>query len=323
MRLLRLRLVIGIAGYGLTMTPQILMSDRFDEPNAELVLKIDYVQKDGSAARVFEIAAELIKSFEEIDSVLAKSIDSSLQTALIVEDLQKSSIKIFLRNVLRNVDDDALKTLDWRPLIGGFLVKGKYAVLRWCDQDVSKNNPPRITDLTNEIARLASETDVRHLPDYPPPNPSRMLQAADRFQNAKGRLGLDEKLTITLDKKDYTVDLSKTWSPSELTPEPEGPKELVNEQETYLLIHKPDMLGAAKWQFKLGKTALSASIEDPNWKADFQARRVSIYPGDVLHVKLRIEQKFTEKGELAETTHKIIRVLGVIEKSPQTGQLDF
>jgi hypothetical protein len=287
---------------------------------ADLEIKIEY-RDEGSAARVFEIAAELIRAFEDVDSVLAKSIDSSIQTALVVEDLQKSSIRILLRNLLKAADDDALKTLDWRPVVGQYLVRAKHAALRWLDQDASSENPPQIGDLTDEIASLARDTDVRHLPDYPAPNPARLVQSLDSLQSTKQRFRPGEALTITLDKTQYQVNLGRTWSPTELVRDAKGPKELVNEQELYLLLHKIDMLGGAQWTFKLGRTSIRAAIEDQPWKDDYAARRVALFPGDALHVILRIEQHYSDRGELVETKHTIVRVLGVIPKSPDSSDL--
>jgi hypothetical protein len=299
---------------------EIMFTDEPPEVDADLELKIDY-HEDGSAARAFEIAAALIRAFEDVDSVFAKSIDSSIQTALIVEDLQKSSIRIFLRNLLKAADDDALKTLDWKPLVGQYLVKAKYAALRWLDQDASSENVPRITDLTDEIALLARESDVRHLPDYPLPNAARLIQSLESIQAVKRKFQPGEGLTITLGKEDYKVKLEQDWSPTELVKDAAGPKELVNEQELYLLLHKIDMLGGTQWAFKFGKASIRASIEDTEWKAEYNSRRIALLPGDALHVILRIEQHYSQRGELIETKHSIKKVLGVIPKSPPNGEL--
>lgn len=287
---------------------------------SDLELQIIY-REEGSAARVFEIAADLIHALEDVDSVLAKSVDSSIQTSMIIEDLQKSSIRILLKNLLKAANDDALKNLDWKPLVGQYLVKAKYAVLRWLDQDASVDHPPHIVDLTNEIARLARDTDVRHLPDYPPPNPTRLVQSLEGLQSVKRRFREGERLTITLGKEDYHVHLEADWSPLELVKDATGPKELVNEQELYLLVHKIDLLGGSQWTFKLGKASIRAAIADANWKKDYAARKVSLLPGDALHVILRVEQKYSERGELTETKHSITRVIAVIPQSGDTGEL--
>lgn len=98
------------------------MADELDTPATDIVLKIDFLE-GGSAARPFLIAADLIRALGNIDEALIKSVDSAIETALIVEDLQKSCIKVFLKNVLKHADDDALKILDWKPLVGQYLPK--------------------------------------------------------------------------------------------------------------------------------------------------------------------------------------------------------
>ncbi|MFT6090781.1 hypothetical protein [Sulfitobacter sp.] len=294
-------------------------SDDEPIPETELVLKIDYSENSGSAARVFEIAADLIHSLEEMDRVFTQSIHIGLETALVVEDLQKSSLKIFLRNVLRGLPDEALKDGDVKKLIGHYLFKAKYAAIRWLDEPENDHRP--ISDLTEEIAVLARETDMLHLPDYPAPNPARLAQPLDRFQEAKRRFATDENLTITLGRDEYKVDLGSDWLPSETVSELDEIKELVNEQDIYLIIGKPDFIGNAKWAFRHGKRSLSLRIEDEDWLINFRSGKYPIKPGDALRVRLRSEHKYDEKGNLTSTTETIVKVLDVIEGSGETGDL--
>jgi hypothetical protein len=81
------------------------------------------------------------------------------------------------------------------------------------------------------------------------------------------------------------------------------------------------MLGGTQWAFKFGKASIRASIEDTEWKAEYNSRRIALLPGDALHVILRIEQHYSQRGELIETKHSIKKVLGVIPKSPPNGEL--
>ncbi len=55
-----------------------------DEPvstDADIELKIDFIEDEGSPARVFEIAAQIIRSFEDLDRALITSVDSTISTA--------------------------------------------------------------------------------------------------------------------------------------------------------------------------------------------------------------------------------------------------
>ena len=287
----------------------VTFSESFDEPDSDIVLKIDFKEGDGSAARPFQIAADLIRALEELDATLAKSIDSRIETTLIVEDLQKSSVKVFLRNVLKRLDDDGLKSLDWKPMVGQYLVKAKYAAIRWLDED-----QPRLQDLTDEVARLAQETDIHHLHAPAPPNPTRLVQALDKMQSVKRAFREGEGLTITLGADQYKVDIGSDWVPSEVAEIAPGDMELVADQQTILVVRKPDMLGNTAWQFRLGKKNLTLQITDEDWLAQYHRREVPTLPGDALQVNLRTVSKFSDAGELVESRQTITKVIRLIQK---------
>lgn len=298
------------------MAMAVEFSDRQPTVDADIVLKINYDPMIGSAARAFEIAAQLIHSLEDMDRVLAQTIHIDLETALIVEDLEKSSLRIFLRNVLRGIPDDALKDLNVKQLIGHYLVKAKYAAIRWLDEP--ENSRRSITDLTEEVARIAKETDVRHLPDYPPPNPARFAQPLDKFQEVKKQLNANESLTITLDRSEYTVNLESDWLPSESLADDASEKELMNESDLFLIIGKPDFIGNAKWSFKHGKRSISLRVDDEDWLSDFRAGAYPIRPGDALRVRVRYTHKYDGKGNLLSSDETIIKVFEIIEGAGTT-----
>lgn len=300
------------------MSPtEIALSDDFLPPKSDIILKIDFDPRSDNAAHVFELAADLIRSLQAVDDVLIQSIDSKIETTMILEDLQKSSLKIFLRNVLNTLDDEALRELDWKKQVGQFLVKGKYAALRYLDGEAPKNGARQLSDLTDEIAKLAMESDVRHLPDYPRPNPTRFSQALDRVQEVKEKFGPNESLTITLGKDEYRVDLGKTWLPSDFIHSDEGEeRQLSNEMDMILIIKKPDFLGSAQWQFKHGKSSINATIEHKEWLERFHSGEFPLCPGDALRVRLRSDYSYNEKGDLIDTKLKIVHVFEV-EQGPK------
>jgi hypothetical protein len=291
-------------------------------PKSDIEIKIDFDESDGSAARVFDIASNIIRAFEDLDRVLVTSVDSKIRTSLILEDVEKSSLKIWLRNILRASDDQAIKELDWKPQVGKYLVRAKYAALQWLDQSIG-DDPPKIEDLTQKMRELAAETDVRHIPDYAPINPARLAQPLDAIQRTKGQFKEGEKLTITLGKEDYQVNLERRWLPSEHLPDIPIERELSNELDMVLIIRKPDFLAKSQWQFKHGKTALFSAIEDEDWMHEFHAGRQVIKPGDALRVRVRIEYSYNADGDLCDQKTTIIKVYGIIPSSaPLKGMFD-
>lgn len=245
--------------------------------------------------------------------MLITTVDSRISTALILEDVQKSSLKIFLRNLLTATDDQALKDLDWRKQVGKYLVKAKYLALEWLDQDIEAEQPAQIEDLTERIRQLAVETDVRHLPDYSPLNPTRIAQPLDALQRTKSQFREGERLLITLDKTEYKVDLRKLWLPSEHLPEAPVEQELSNDADMVLIIRKPDFLAKTQWQFRHGKSTLSATMDVPEWLHEFHQGKHPIKPGDALRVRVRFEYRYDANGDLADQRTTVIKVYGVIQ----------
>ena len=92
---------------------EVVLAEDIVPPDSDIVITISFAATSGSAAHVFDLAADLIRSLQGIDDVLVQSIDSKIETMLVLEDLQKSSVRVFLRTVLEKLDDDALKSLDW------------------------------------------------------------------------------------------------------------------------------------------------------------------------------------------------------------------
>lgn len=292
-------------------------------PKGDIEFKIDYREGDSSPARVFDIASNLIRAFEDLDRVLVSSVDSKISTRLVLEDVDKSSLKVILRNVLRATDDDALKGLDWKQQVGAYLVRAKYVALEWLDQKISEEHPPQLEDLTDRLRLLAIETDARHLPDYPPVNPARLAQPLDHIQRTKAQFRDGEKLTITLDEAEYIVDLDRRWLPSDHLPADIPSQQLSNEMDMVLIIRKPDFLAKSQWQFRHGRVSVSAVMDVPEWIREFHQGLHVIKPGDALRVRVRFDATYDANGDLADQSTTVIKVYGVISSAaPPPGLFD-
>src|SRR5579863_530025 len=99
-----------------------LTTTRPEPPAADFAFEIDFKRGEGSASRVFLAINDFIRGCERLDSELVQAIDNNIETVMVLEDIEAGSIKVWLRNALRAVEDDALKTLDWKPAVGKYLV---------------------------------------------------------------------------------------------------------------------------------------------------------------------------------------------------------
>ena len=281
-------------------------------PDADFSFKIDFQKGEGNPRRVFDAASELIDAFEFFDSILVTSIDAKMQPLLVVEDIEGGSIRVWLKNTLNRIDDEALKTLDWRPLVGRYLVKAKYILLEFCDDE---RGMPSIGDLRQALLRLAQETDVRHLPDYVPVHDKKLLTAVERIQEAKGELERRDRLTVESEGRVYEVNLAADWTP-EVRATVEGGRESTSRGEIILTIRKPDFIKDTMWQFSHGKNTVSAPILDEKWLEQFHNRQIPLAPGDALRCLAVFTYYYDEKGSLLDQKIELERVLEVLRGEP-------
>jgi hypothetical protein len=277
--------------------------------DADFSFTIDFEKGAGDPRRIFDSARSLIEGFELADAALANVVAASIQPVLVLEDIETGSLRVWLKAVLDRVPDEAIKDFEWKKAVGHYLLKAKYLILKFCDDEGAGKKG--LEQITTDLQQLARDTDVRHLPDYAPVHQGRLVAAMDQIQDAKRSLGPNDKLIVSIDDKTYDVDLNQTWEPSEIIPVA-NTTETYSEGEVILTIRKPDLLGSAMWQFRHGKSSVSAPISDEQWLQDFHNHKIPIYSGDALRAKVRFTYVYDEKGDLIESKIEVMKVLGVI-----------
>ncbi len=296
------------------MIAEITLTTRRPEPSsADFAFEIEFKRGEGSASRVFLAINDFIDGCERLDTELVSAIDAHIETVMVLEDIEAGSIKALLRNVLRSVEDDALKKLDWRPAVGKYLVKAKYAVIRWIDDNSAHRNLPA---LAKEIQTIAIETDVRHLPDYRAPSPGALLNAVRDFQRVKERLiPGDRALYIPAEGEPVEMNLSVRLNIDDIEAMAVRETMIFPIAPMILAVKKPDYLGDSKWELRHGKRTITAKIEDATWLKRFQGREVDVRPGDALKCEVRIEHLYGHDNELLSERYTIVRVLDVLADS--------
>jgi hypothetical protein len=289
--------------------------------DAEFSFTIDFQRGTGDPRRVFDAASELISGFDMFDSAVAASIDSQTKTVMVLEDVQSGSLRVLLKNVLKRVDDEALKSLEWKKALVAALVRAKYVALEFLDNEEASGSKA-VGDLLHELHDIAQETDIRHLPDYPPIHEGRLISSLDKIQDAKRILAPGDRLTIETDGKTYEVDLSKTWSPATAIEVPDT-RETRSEGEVILGIRKPDLLGEAMWQFSHGRVNLSASISDQGWLQKFHDRNIALYSGDSMRCRVAFTYVYDEDGGLLEQKTEVLEVLEIIQSGGSQSGFQF
>lgn len=287
-----------------------------ESPKADLAFYIDFKKGEGSASRVFSATSDFIKACERLDRNLVTSIDANIETVMMLEDIEAGSLKTWLRNVISATDDQSLKTLDWKSIVGNYLVSAKYCVLKWINKEDQEDKS--LLSLSRDIKALAVKTDVRHIPDYMPVEPSALMQTIKDLENVKDHFAKGDKASVIIPNKEE-IELKL---PSQLNIEA---IEVLSVRETkshlipsmICIVKKPDYLGSSMWELRHGKQNILAKIEDEKWIKEFQSRKVNVRPGDALECRVRIDVLYGYDNEIFKTKYYIEEVLQVHENQYQ------
>jgi hypothetical protein len=94
--------------------------------DADFGIHIDFKKGEPSPQRIFQAAIGMINALQRLDHALCSAVDNSIEPIMVLEEVEAGSLTIWVRNILQRTDDDALKKLDWKPLM----------VNIWCGQNM-------------------------------------------------------------------------------------------------------------------------------------------------------------------------------------------
>jgi hypothetical protein len=258
-------------------------------PQADFAIYIQFNKNAPQPQRIFQSASALITAFQHFDKVLCATIDSHIEPVMMLEEIEVGSLKIWLRNALESVDDQALKSLNWKQQVGKYLVKAKYLAIDFLNDKADMNDRERVQSFGRSLAGIASETDVKHLPDYKPPSLLDLTGSLREISNAKSPLYDSDTLSYVSEEQSVQFDMTINWTPEKFD------EFLTKETIRYepapmiLAVKKPDYLGNSQWELRHGKIAIKAKIEDEAWLMRFQNREVDVRPQDSLRCMVRQE----------------------------------
>ena len=294
---------------------------RPEPPRSDFAFFIDFKKSEGSASRIFSATNEFIKACERLDRDLLTSIDANIEPIMVLEDVQAGSLKVYLRNVLSAIDDQALKDVDWKAAVGKYLVRAKYVVLRWLNNDDGSQN---LLELRREIRDLAAETDVRNIPDYTPINSAALIRAAKDFDHVKDYLiAGDAASMIVSDDEQAEFNVSSRIDIETIEDLAIRETQIHTVPTLVLIVKKPDYLGASMWEFRYGSRTISAKIEDEDWLSRFQNRDVDVRPSDALRCAARIEVSYGHDNELLAEKYFVSHVLDVVENQYRQDEIEI
>jgi len=282
-------------------------------------IEVDFTPGTGQPSRVFRTMSALIDSVQTLDQHLSATVSTKIQTTLVLEEVKVGSIRARLKNMIEGLPDEALKQGELKKVIGHYLHKAKHKILDWCSKRNDIKDRAEIKQLEGEIVELAKETDVKVVPAYAPIATAVLLSDISAIADALGNLEEGDSAVFISDqgKSEFNriLVISEDVVRDLMTREA-----IVSEGERILKVKKPDYLGTSKWIFKHSGHPIDAKILHKEWLREFQAKTVSVRPGDSLRAIVKEETLYGYDNEIVFTKYEILKVMEVIE-APTQGTL--
>jgi len=264
---------------------------------------------------------DLMESLARFDRDLVRSVDVTIEPVLLLEDVEASSIKSWFISVLRSTDDTALKSGDWKKIVGEYTVKAKYSLLKKLEGATSVTDPKLLEDIQSELLSAAEQTNVRGLPGYAPISRTRLAaHIADVTSSLEYLDGGDSATYESRDEKPIAFNQSLRINEAEMT-ELLSIRTMSNNNEMILKVKKPDYLGSSMWEFHYDGHAIEAKIQDSKWLDSFHADGASLRPGGALRAMVRIEVAYDDQNESLPPKYTVLEVYEVIPPPQQNEQL--
>jgi len=290
------------------------------EEESQFEIIIDF-EKGGNPNRVFKSMTEIIDSFQTLDSTLSEVVGLKVENSLILEGIEKGSLKTIIRNLLQDLPDEDLRGANFKRIIGYYLVRTKYAVLRWSEETPKLVSPDQVSALERELIGIAEELEINQIPAYRPPDRVKLLTNISSIQKATNYLSENDSVYFVC--KEGTSKVSGGIEISDKIVEDVLTKEvLVGRSTAILKVKKPDYLGTSKWALKLEGHAVDISITDQDWLQKFQNKEVSVQPGDSIRGTLVRFVSYGHNSDVIGIRYELDSVDEVIE-AQGFGQSNF
>lgn len=297
------------------------MEDKMESNEFEIT--IDFARGEGDPARVFQTMSGLIEAFQSLDSHLLSTLDVSLQAQLVLDEVETGSLKARFRELIEGIPDQALEDGNLKKIIGHFLLRSKYAVLKWLEEKEQIEGRDEVRVLERELEAIAADTNINLLPAYSAPRPEALLSDVRSVQQSLGYLKKGDSATYSY--SDAKVSFNRDLNISNEVVRDVLTKEILETSgERIIKVKKPDYLGQSMWAFQYEGRAIEARISDEDWLGGFQSRSIDVKPGDSIRVVLLERISYGYENEVVHHHYEVEKVYEVIR--PQTSsqtRIDF
>lgn len=265
----------------------------------------------------------LLDSLRRLDRDLVRSFDVDIEPQLFLEDVESGSIKSWIATVLRSADDEALKSGDWKKLLGNYLVKAKYVVLEHLENVPTIAQPQLLERIQAELASATATSGLGLLIGYTPLTRTQLAAHIADITTSLEPLRNGDRATFEgFDGEPVPFNRGLRVNADEIQ-ELLATRTISNDNELILKVKKPDFLGQSMWEFHYEGRTIQASILDTEWLEIFRRDGLGVRPGVALRALVKVQAGYDDDNEALPARYAILKVYEVIPPTAPVTQMEF
>lgn len=267
-------------------------------------------------ADAFSSISENFQTLYYYDKWVLSSISDLVDVEYSITNLQYSSIKSRIAQLITIIPDDAIAELDWKKMVGAILLKAKYRLLKYLGSNKNIDKRTDIDAITDGINKDIAEIKLSAVIIVNPLNSLYLVNIYEEMIRTINKLKdgeeIEYKSTYGIARVSNGINFDRAKIISDL-----GEETVINETTEILKVKKLDMLSdKARWDFKRDHQALDGvKISDVQWLKDYHERKFSLLPDDCLKVKLKTTYIHSPNPDFSRANYEILKVLEVIPPS--------
>ncbi len=273
-------------------------------------------------ATAFARLGEVFQFLHDYDQWILNSVSEGLAVEYSIINLEYSSIRSRLAQLLRAIPDKGIEEFEWKKMLGAILLKAKYSMLKRLERNKSIESRDDLDAITRELEKEVRVKELQNRFLVASLNQFVLLDLYGQAIEAINKLADGENVEYVSPYGTARVTNGISFDRGKIISEL-GEQTLQNETVELLKLKKIDMLSnEARWDFKKDHYALKGvKISDQQWLADFHTRKFSLLPEDSLRVRLKTIYTHSPNPDFSNNSYEILEVLEVIPPNEQSRNL--
>ncbi len=284
------------------------------EIKSEYEIRLDFKRETENPSRLFRAFAEIIEGVNDLNYFIAQTVNTSIKSKIILDDIEKGSLIGKLYNELIFGKEGQIDNSPEKEKIESYIEESRAETLKFISE--KKSSVVDLEILKDNISKIATEKELKDTFNFEEPDLLKLAKSINNINDSTKNLNNKESFEVKSQNREIKDIKSGTQKIDiDAVEEALTENKIVNESEMIYLIKKPDFLGDSAWSFKYGNKAISIKILHENWLEEFHFGRKIVLPGDSLKVIVKQTSKYNKNGYLISDKLEIIKVIDIIHNN--------